>query len=56
VAQPLAMNVVSPTFQTEDTPLPSSVPMERLVSAGGQILTQRRSKLSDDLFETLLLL
>jgi hypothetical protein len=50
------MNVVSSSFETVDTHLPSGVPVEHLLSAGVQFLTPRRSKLSDDHFEMLLLL
>ena len=47
---------VKEVFLRYNTGIPSSAPVERLFSAGGQILTPRRSKLSDDHFEMLLLL
>ena len=49
---PLVMKV----FIQKNTGLPSSASVERLFSVGGQILTPRRNKLSDEHFEMLLLL
>jgi hypothetical protein len=47
---------VKQAFIRYNTGTPYSVTVERLFSAGGQILTPRRSRLSDDHFEMLLLL
>jgi len=56
----LSMLLVYPTvlkaFLEFNTPLLSSAPVERLFSTGSNVMTQKRHKLSDSLFEKLVLL
>ena len=47
---------VAKAFVKFNTTVPSSAPVERLFSQAGLILTPRRNSLSDEFFETLLLL
>lgn len=44
------------TFLKYNTPLPSSAPVERLFSTGSNVMTTKRSRLNDELFEKLILL
>jgi len=52
----LNYNLIQKVFRQYNTILPSSASVERLFSADGQILTPRRNRLSDTMFEMLLIL
>ena len=47
---------VKQVFIRYNTPIPSSAPVERLFSVAGLIRTAKRNRLSDHMFETLVLL
>ena len=48
--------LIKQLFMKFNTPIPSSAAVERLFSQAACILTKRRNRLSDDLFQQLLLL
>ena len=47
---------VKQVFMCYYTPIPSSAPVERLFSIAGLVRTAKRNRMSDHMFETLLLL
>jgi len=52
----MADSAIKKLFVTYNTTLPSSAPVERLCSSAGLIDTPRRNKLTDKMFEMLLML
>ena len=52
----LAYPIVAEAFKKSNSTLPTSVPSERLFSAAKEILTDKRSKMSDDIFDQLMFL
>ena len=48
--------IVAEAFKKSNSTLPTSVPSERLFSAAKEILTDKRSKMSDDIFDQLMFL
>ena len=48
--------IIKRFFIKTNTPLPSSAPVERLFSVGGNVMTKKRTRLTDDRFEKLTLL
>lgn len=51
-----AFPLIKQVFMKYNTTLPSSAPVERLFSYGGNVLTSSRSQMSDDYMEQVLLL
>jgi len=47
---------VKQVFIRYNTPIPSSAPVERLFSVAGLVRTAKRNRMSDHMFETLVLL
>ena len=49
-------HVIAHAFKKSNSTLPTSVPSERLFAAAKEILTDKRSKMSDDIFDQLMFL